>query len=73
MLLRMVQAKISERVKSYAEQMVGLRKLFEAFDFNGDGVLDEEEFRECLERCNIQFDDAQVLGLFAYFDGSYSG
>ncbi len=69
----MVQAKISERVRSYAEQMVGLRKLFEAFDFNSDGVLDEMEFRECLERCNIQFDDVQVLSLFAYFDGSYSG
>ena len=69
----MVKAKISERVKSYSEQRVSLRKLFEAFDFNGDGVLDENEFRECLERCNIQFDDAQVLALFAYFDGNYQG
>lgn len=73
MLLRIVKAKISERVKSYSEQRVSLRKLFEAFDFNNDGVLDEMEFRECLERCNIQFDDSQVIALFAYFDGNYMG
>jgi flagellar biosynthesis GTPase FlhF len=36
MLLRMVKAKISERVKSYSEQRVSLRKLFEAFDFNSE-------------------------------------
>jgi hypothetical protein len=45
MLLAIVQMKMSERVKSYAEQLISLRKLFEAFDFNGDGVLTEHEFR----------------------------
>lgn len=72
-LLRMVQAKFSERVKSYAEQLIGVRRLFESFDFNQDGVLDESEFRECLEQCNIQFDDTQVLALFAFFDEDLAG
>lgn len=68
MLLRIVQSKLSERVSSYAWQQIRTRKLFEAFDFNGDGVLDENEFRVCLEKMNIQFDDVQSLALFAYFD-----
>jgi len=40
-LLKIVQAKISERVTSYAQQHIRVRKLFEAFDVNKDGVLDE--------------------------------
>ena len=40
-LLRVVQAKMSERVNSYASQVIRTRKLFESFDINGDGVLDE--------------------------------
>ena len=43
------------------------------FDVNGDGVLDEVEFREGLERINIQFDDVQFLATFAYFDPDYAG
>ncbi|RYG63367.1 EF-hand domain-containing protein [archaeon] len=73
MLLRIVQAKFSERVSSYAQQLVRTRKLFEAFDVNGDGVLDEGEFRVCLEKLNIQFDDVQSLALFAYFDHNNDG
>jgi len=73
MLLRIVQAKMSERVNSYALQMIRTRKLFEAFDINGDGVLDEGEFRICLEKLNIQFDDVQNLALFAYFDDNNDG
>lgn len=73
MLLRIVQAKMSERVNSYALQLIRTRKLFEAFDANGDGVLDETEFRVCLEKLNIQFDDVQVLALFAYFDYNNDG
>jgi len=68
MLLKIVQARLSQRVSSYAEQKIQIRLLFEAFDFNGDGVLDEGEFRECLEKMTIQFDDVQALALFAYFD-----
>lgn len=73
MLLRLVQAKMSERVNSYASQLIRTRKLFEAFDINGDGVLDEGEFRICLEKLNIQFDDVQSLALFAYFDHNNDG
>lgn len=73
MLLRIVQAKMSERVNSYALQLIRTRKLFEAFDINGDGVLDESEFRICLEKLNVQFDDVQSLALFAYFDDNNDG
>ena len=73
MLLRIVQAKMSERVNSYALQLIRTRKLFEAFDINGDGVLDEGEFRICLEKLNIQFDELQSLALFAYFDHNNDG
>lgn len=73
MLLQVVQAKMSERVNSYAAQLIRTRKLFEAFDINGDGVLDENEFRICLEKLNIQFDDVQCLALFAYFDHNNDG
>jgi hypothetical protein len=67
-LVRILQAKLSERVSSYASQQIRTRKLFEAFDVNGDGVLDEAEFRVCLEKINLQFDDIQALALFAFFD-----
>jgi len=73
MLLKIVQARLSQRVSSYAEQKIQIRLLFEAFDFNGDGVLDEGEFRECLEKMTIQFDDIQALALFAYFDVERDG
>lgn len=72
-LLAQVQAKLSSKVNSYAEQQIHLRKLFEAFDWNQDGVLDEFEFRACMERINIQFDDFQTLALFAYFDSDNDG
>lgn len=73
MLLRIVQMKMSERVNSYALQLIRTRKIFESFDLNGDGVLDEGEFRICLEKMNIQFDDVQNLALFAYFDDNNDG
>ena len=40
---------------------------------NNDRVLDEVEFRECLEKMNIQLDDIQSLALFAYFDVQNNG
>eukprot|EP01040_Poterioochromonas_malhamensis_P005362 gene5362-5749_t len=72
-LLRIVQAKMSQRVNSFSAQLIRTRKMFEAFDLNNDGVLDENEFRICLEKLNIQFDDVQVLALFAYFDVNNDG
>ena len=68
LLVQLVKSKLANRVNSYAEQQIKVRKIFESFDDNGDGVLDEEEFRECLERLNIQLDDDQALTLFAFFD-----
>lgn len=73
MLLKLVQAKLSGRVNSYAEQLISLRRMFEAFDVNRDGSLDENEFHECLERINIQYDDIQSLALFALFDPDCTG
>lgn len=73
MLLRIVQAKLSQQVSSYAQQLIRVRKLFEAFDMDNNGVLDEFEFREFLEQINVQFDDVQILALFSYFDESNTG
>lgn len=67
-LISIVRAKLSERVESHASQVIATKLLFEQFDTNNDHVLDESEFRECLEKLNIQFDDIQCLALFAYFD-----
>lgn len=73
MLLRIVQAKLSERVSSYAQQHVRIRKIFEYFDMNGSNDLDEHEFRQFLELSNVYFDDIQSLALFAYFDQDKTG
>jgi hypothetical protein len=72
-LLAQVQAKLSSRVHSMAEQRIHVRKLFESFDWDGNGMLDEIEFRACMERMNIQFDDFQALALFAFFDADNEG
>lgn len=73
MLMRIVQAKLSERVTSYAQQHIWLRNLFSNFDDDGSMGLDEAEFRQCLELMNIQLDDCQFLALFAYFDKDQNG
>ena len=73
MLLRMIQCKLSENVKTFAEQYCRSRKIFEYFDLDGSGTLDEYEFRQFLELQNCYFDDIQSLALFAYFDSSKTG
>ena len=73
MLMRIVQAKLSERVSSYAQQQIWLRNLFGNFDSDGSSGLDEFEFRQCLELMNVQFDDCQSLAIFAYFDKDQNG
>mmetsp|Transcript_10075 Transcript_10075/g.9029 ORF Transcript_10075/g.9029 Transcript_10075/m.9029 type:complete len:288 (+) Transcript_10075:44-907(+) len=72
-LLYMFQAKLSERIMSYAQQKIRTRKLFEAFARNNPEQMDENEFRDCLEHVNVQFDDIQSLALFAYFDRNNAG
>lgn len=73
MLLRMVQSKLSSRVNSYATQAVRTRAIFDYFDMDGGGDLDEQEFRHFLELTNCYFDDVQSLALFAYFDEKRCG
>lgn len=73
MLLRICQCKCSESVRSYADQHVKMRKIFEYFDLDGSNDLDEHEFRQFLELNNIYFDDIQSLALFAYFDQDRTG
>jgi len=73
MLMRIVQAKLSERVSSYAQQQIWIRNLFGNFAKNGGTEVPEAEFRQCLELMNIQFDDCQFLALFAFFDADHNG
>lgn len=40
-LLKIVQAKMSERVSNYSHQFIKIRKLFEGLDVNRDGFFDE--------------------------------
>eukprot|EP01038_Epipyxis_sp_PR26KG_P015918 gene15918-21594_t len=73
LLLSIVQSKIAERVNTYANQLIRVRKLFEGFSFKYEEYIDEHEFRSCLEKINVQFDDTQCLALFAYFDDDNDG
>lgn len=72
-LLNILQAKLSDQLQSYAQQTIRTRKLFEFYDTDNDGLIDENEFRDCLETHNIQFDDVQALSLFALFDSNKTG
>lgn len=72
-LLSIVRTKMDERALTQAMLQIRTRKLFECFDVNGDGYLDEKEFRFCLEMLNIQYDDVQSLALFAFFDYNNDG
>lgn len=73
LLLDTVKEKLDGRALTRALQQIRTRKLFESFDLNKDGFLDEKEFRFCLEMLNIQYDDVQALALFAYFDYNNDG
>mmetsp|Transcript_5234 Transcript_5234/g.5356 ORF Transcript_5234/g.5356 Transcript_5234/m.5356 type:complete len:285 (-) Transcript_5234:291-1145(-) len=73
MLLRMVQCKLSENVSTFAQQYCRSRKIYEYFDLDSSGTLDEHEFRQFLELQNCYFDDIQSLALFAYFDSNKTG
>jgi Ca2+-binding EF-hand superfamily protein len=73
MLLRMIQCKLSENIKTFAELYCRSKKIFEYFDLDQSGTLDEYEFRQFLELQNCYFDDIQSLALFAYFDSSKTG
>lgn len=73
MLLRMIQCKLSENVSTFAQQYCRSRKIYEYFDLDSSGTLDEHEFRQFLELQNCYFDDIQSLALFAYFDSNKTG
>lgn len=67
-LIKLVQAKISERVQSYAQQLKIVKLEFEQYKVDPEDGFNEAALREVLERMNIQFDDVQSLALFAFFD-----
>lgn len=68
MLIQIVQAKISERMQSYAQQLISVRLEFEQYTVDPDEGFNDRALREVLERMNIQLDDVQALALFAFFD-----
>lgn len=68
MLIQIVQAKISERMQSYAQQLISVRREFEQYIVDPDEGFNDRALREVLERMNIQLDDVQALALFAFFD-----
>lgn len=68
-----VRAKIQERCHTYADQAIKVRNMFNYFDLDGSGSIDEDEFRQCLEMLNCQLTDEQALALFAHLDNDCSG
>jgi hypothetical protein len=73
MLLRLIQSKLSEHVHSFSHQYCRSKKIFEYFDLDGSGTLDELEFKQFLELQNCYLNDIQSLALFAYFDVTKTG
>ena len=67
-LIKLVQAKISERVQSYAQQLKTVKLEFMQYKVDPKDGFNEAALREVLERMNIQLDDVQSLALFAFFD-----
>lgn len=68
MLVKLVQSKIAERVKNYAEQMKFVKLEFQQYKVNPEVGFNEVALREVLMRMNIHLDDVQSLALFAFFD-----
>jgi hypothetical protein len=54
MLIKLVQAKISERVQSYSQQLITVKLEFQQYGIKTEDGLTEVSLRECLERMNIQ-------------------
>lgn len=72
-LINLIKSKMSDRVNSYAQQQIRTRKIFEYFDFDENGSLDEFEFKKFLELLNCFFSEKQSLAIFAYFDTEFEG
>lgn len=72
-LCRILQTKMAERIQLHADQILRGRKMFHYFDMDGDGTLNEDEFRQFLELTNVIFDDVQALALFAAIDSNFHG
>ena len=68
MLLKLVQAKISERMQSYSQQLISVKLEFQQYRVTPEDGFNEHALREVLERMNIQLDDVQSLALFSFFD-----
>jgi hypothetical protein len=72
-LLCIIQSKLSERVTSYADQVIRTRNIFDYFDFDSSNTLDETEFQRFLELTNCYLEEPQRIALFAYFDSGFTG
>ena len=72
-LCRTLQTKMGERIAKFSDQVIRARKQFHYFDMNGDGALNEDEFRQLLVMSNVFFDDIQALAVFAYIDKDFTG
>jgi Ca2+-binding EF-hand superfamily protein len=72
-LCRILQTKMGERVTSFSDQVIRARKQFHYFDMDGDGALNEDEFRQMLVMSNVFFDDIQALAVFAFIDTDCTG
>lgn len=72
-LLAIVQSKLSERVTSYADQVIRTRNMFNYFDFDDSNTLDEIEFERFLEMNNCHLEEHQRIALFSYFDKDVTG
>jgi hypothetical protein len=72
-LCRILQTKMGERISKFSDQVIRARKQFHYFDMNGDGALNEDEFRQMLVMSNVFFDDIQTLAVFAFIDKECTG
>lgn len=72
-LVNILQARLTQKVGSFAEQTIYTRKLFELNAKDDPNVLKEYEFSNLLETLNIQLDETQTTVLFSYFDEKFNG
>ena len=67
---QMMRDKLQQRTKTGPFQ---LRKTFKYFDRDGSGGIDFFEFQRAMELMGFQFNDVQLLALFARYDDSCTG
>lgn len=53
--------------------LFGLKKLFQTYDFNGNGSLEYQEFQKALRDFKLDFEEQDIRTLFAKFDENGDG